>query len=87
MPTPELRFDPVRRWRFDYGWPAQKVALEVDGAVWTKGRHTRGAGFMKDLEKLNAAQLAGWKVFRCTPQTIHTGMQCVREALTREREV
>jgi hypothetical protein len=66
-PVREHRFHPVRRWRFDYAWLEQKVALEVDGGVWTGGRHTRGAGFVKDMEKLNAAVVAGWRVVRVVP--------------------
>lgn len=66
-PVREHRFHPVRRWRFDYAWIEHKVALEVEGGVWTGGRHTRGAGFIKDMEKLNAATVAGWRVVRVVP--------------------
>lgn len=69
-PAKEHRFDPIRRWRFDYAWPAEKVALEVDGGVWTGGRHTRGAGFIKDMEKLNEAVVAGWRVVRVVPSKL-----------------
>ena len=69
-PVREHRFHPVRRWRFDYAWPEQRVALEVDGGVWTGGRHTRGAGFIKDMEKLNAATVAGWRVVRVVPSKL-----------------
>lgn len=64
----EHRFHPVRKWRFDYALPELKVAIEVEGAVWTKGRHTRGAGFIKDMEKYNTAATMGWTVIRITPQ-------------------
>lgn len=69
LPAPirEHRFHAVRRWRFDYAWPEQRVALEVEGGVWTGGRHTRGAGFVGDLEKYNAAVVAGWRVVRVVP--------------------
>lgn len=40
-PEPEHRFHESRRWRFDYAWPEHRVALEVEGGVWTRGRHTR----------------------------------------------
>lgn len=69
-PVTEHVFAKPRRWRFDYCWPAQKVALEVEGAVWVRGRHTRGSGFLKDMEKYNRATMLGWRVVRCTPQTL-----------------
>ncbi len=70
LPTPEYRFHASRRWRFDYAWPDQRVALEVDGGVWTRGRHTRGAGWLKDTEKLNAACVAGFRMLRCSPDQL-----------------
>lgn len=63
----EYRFHEVRKWRFDYAFPDVKVAIEVDGAVWTQGRHTRGAGYLGDMEKLNTAVSMGWLVLRITP--------------------
>lgn len=72
QPVPEFRFDLTRQWRFDFSWPAQKVALEVEGGVWTHGRHTRGSGFLKDVEKYNKAACLGWRVLRCTPSTLAT---------------
>lgn len=65
-PVPEYRFCESRRWRFDYALPDHKVAIELDGGAYTQGRHTRGNGFEKDLEKLNAATLMGWRVLRFT---------------------
>jgi hypothetical protein len=83
MPTPEYKFLSNRRFRFDWAWVPYRLALEIDGGVWMKGggRHTRGAGFMRDQEKMNLAALHGWRVFRCTPQTIHTAMTVVKKAL------
>lgn len=69
-PLPEHRFHPRRKWRFDYAWPGLSVALEIEGGIWTQGRHTRGAGFLKDMEKYNTATLMGWQVYRCTPGTL-----------------
>ena len=68
----EHKFHPDRKWRFDRAWPAKVggIAVEVDGGVHAGGRHTRGRGFEADLEKLNAAVLLGWTVFRFTPQMI-----------------
>ena len=72
-PVPEHRFDPERRWRFDWAWLEAGVALEREGAVWVNGRHTRGSGFIKDMEKYNRAAVLGWKVIRATPQQIDSG--------------
>jgi hypothetical protein len=74
FPRPELEYRAMvfqaRHWRFDYAWPDQMVALEVDGGVYTQGRHTRGAGFEEDCRKMNTAAAVGWLVFRVTPQML-----------------
>ena len=33
----EHRFAPPRRWRFDLAWPAERLAVEVDGGRWQSG--------------------------------------------------
>ncbi len=72
-PIPEFRFHPDRKWRFDWAWPAQAIALEIDGGAYSQGRHTRGKGFIKDQEKRNEALLLGWKVFHCVPADVKDG--------------
>jgi hypothetical protein len=72
LPEYEFAFHATRDWRFDYAWPAQMVALEVDGGIWTGGRHTRGAGWLKDTEKLNTAASMGWRLLRTTPDGLHS---------------
>lgn len=69
-PTPELVFAPPRKWRFDFAWVGQCVALEVEGGIWTGGRHTRGSGFTKDMEKYNEAAARGWRVIRVAPERL-----------------
>lgn len=65
-PEAEHRFAPPRRWRFDFAWPLYRVAVELEGGVWSGGRHTRAAGFLGDVEKYNAAVMGGWRVLRFT---------------------
>ena len=67
LPEKEFRFC-ERRWRFDYAWPDKKIACEQEGGIFSGGRHTRGKGFLGDMEKYNEAVLLGWKVLRFTPQ-------------------
>lgn len=86
-PESEVRFHPRRRWRFDYAWPSHRVALEVEGGAFVAGRHTRGAGFRRDVEKYSEAAAMGWLVVRCLPEDLCTArtVEWVRRALrTRE---
>lgn len=73
-----------RKWRFDYAWPEHRIALEVEGGVWIAGRHTRGSGFVKDMEKYNQAAVLGWRVLKvqprdlCTAETVEMLKQVIR---------
>lgn len=64
----EHRFHPVRRWRFDYAIVSHRIAIEIDGGVWTYGRHNRASGYIGDMEKFNEAAALGWIVLKFTPQ-------------------
>lgn len=79
----EFRFHPSRRWRFDFAWSEQKLALEVEGGIWVAGAHTRGAHFTSDCEKYNEAVLLGWRVLRVTSDMVLKGRatELVRHAL------
>lgn len=82
VPETEYKFHPTRKWRFDYCWPKQKIALEVDGGVWTQGRHTRGSGAIKDMEKFNNAAILGWRVLKYTPdQLLDSALADIRAIL------
>lgn len=65
----EYKFHPTRRWRFDY-FHKSGVAIELEGGVYTGGRHTRGTGFLKDMEKYNEAASRGILVFRVPAHNI-----------------
>ena len=72
-PQREFLFHRKRKWRFDLAWPELLIAVEVEGGVWTGGRHVRGQGYEGDCEKYNEAQLAGWMVLRFTPGMMKRG--------------
>ena len=89
LPTPEREYlfaleQMGRRWRFDFAWPAEQVAAEVEGGIWSRGRHVRGTGFENDCEKYNAATLLGWRVFRFTRGMLEAdeAIPTLREALS-----
>lgn len=82
-PVREYQFAPPRRWRLDFAWPDRMLALEIEGGTWSGGRHVRGAGYAADLEKYNAAVLAGWRVLRVTTAMAQDGsvVELLRRAL------
>lgn len=82
----EFRFHDTRRWRFDYAHPSSKVAIEINGGVWSSGRHTRGRGYLADREKVNAATALGWRVFelgtgQVTAQAVQEIIDCIRDLM------
>lgn len=80
-PARQFAFCPGRRWRADFAWQdmdrdfnvVPRLLVEVDGGTWSGGRHTRGAGYESDCEKLNEAALLGWRVLRVTGAHIKSG--------------
>lgn len=82
-PVEEYRFC-KRRWRFDLAWVDRKLAVEIEGGVYSHGRHTRGKGFTRDCEKYNEAVILGWRVLRVTTGMVNDGtaLTYVERALT-----
>ena len=80
----EYKFHPTRKWRYDYAILSKHIAIEVEGGVWTGGRHTRPAGFLGDIEKYNAGALLGWRIFRVTPKGLLTTatIDMIKEAIS-----
>lgn len=62
--TKEYKFHPHRRWRADYALVDAKVLIELEGGIYSNGRHSRAAGFLGDIEKYNAASMLGYVVLR-----------------------
>jgi very-short-patch-repair endonuclease len=73
VPEREYRFMPNRRFRFDRAWPSIKLAVELEGGIWIRGRHTRPAGYEADCEKYNLAVCNGWRVLRFTGKMLKDG--------------
>ena len=71
-PEFEHRFHKSRRWRIDIAWPGKLLALEVQGGIFTQGRHVRGGALLKEWEKLNSLAEHGWRVIYCQPSDLMT---------------
>ena len=79
-PVTDHRFDPARRFRFDFAWPDVKVAVELEGGTWARGRHVRGEGYARDCEKYNRATEMGWRLYRYTADMLRADpVACVEQ--------
>ena len=81
-PLEEHAFHPTRKWRFDFAWPHCKLAVELEGGVFTGGRHSRGAGMVGDCDKYNAAAVMGWAVLRYTRKHLDEDPVAVLDQVT-----
>jgi len=68
----EYKFHPTRKWRADYRL-GKSVLVEIEGGIYTRGRHSRGAGMEADIEKYNAAIALGYKLYRFSTGQVLTG--------------
>ncbi len=75
-PVPEYRFDPDRKFKFDFAWPQPNeiggLALEVQGGLFARipGGHNRGAQIRREHEKRNLAAIAGWRILYCETESL-----------------
>ena len=75
-PVRELAFHPKRRWRFDFAWIQEKIAVEIEGGIFSRRRlgHSSGSGISKDMQKYNEAAILGWRVLRVMPEELDNGV-------------
>jgi hypothetical protein len=60
----EYKFCKERKWKIDYYLPDLNAAIEVEGGVWSGGRHVNPRGFLNDMEKYNAITMAKIQLLR-----------------------
>ena len=74
----EYRFDPERKWRIDFCWPVQRLAVEVQGEV-----HRIKKSFDADIEKIQQLTLQGWRYLPVSSADIRRGraVDLIRQAL------
>lgn len=61
------------------------VLVEVQGGIYSRQAHGSVTGVLADLERGNAAAIAGYRVIRVTPQMVDDGtaLQLIEKALER----
>lgn len=70
----EYKFHPKRKWRADFLIIGTKILVEVEGGIWSGGRHTRGKGYIGDMEKYNSAAMMGFIVLRFITEQVKSGL-------------
>ena len=69
----EYQFHPKRKWKADFHLVGKMILVEVEGGIWSGGRHTRGKGYIGDMEKYNAAVMMGYQVIRFSTEQVKSG--------------
>lgn len=71
-----------RKFRADF-FIEPTLLIEVEGGSWAYGRHNRGDGYQKDLQKQNYAVLLGYDVLRFTTDMVTRGeaIDCIQSYL------
>lgn len=84
-PVEEFRFHPGRKFAFDLCWVDERLALEIDGGLYGKGKpcvlckrravagHSSIQRIKSDMEKFNLAAVCGFRVLHCRPEQIASG--------------
>lgn len=81
-PQRQFQFHEKRKFRFDFAWPAVKLAVEINGGQWINGGHNRGGGMNNDCDKKRLAIEADWRVMEFTGDDISKRpCQCVEQVL------
>jgi len=78
----------LQDWKADFAWLDQRVLCEVQGGLYTKGRHVRPAGYEDDCRKADDAQELGWRVVAVTRKMISSGeaVRRLERALGQEKQ-
>lgn len=72
-PMRQMLLIPKRKFRADFYWPSLRAVLEVEGGVYTRGRHVRPSGFISDIKKYNLYAYHGYTLYRIIPQDVGNG--------------
>ena len=69
----EYQAIPGRRFRFDFCWVKERLAVEINGGTYSRGAHARPLGIKRDYEKGNLAVQFGWRVLQFDADMVKSG--------------
>ena len=61
------------KYRADFYIPEYNLLVEIEGGIYTGGRHNSTTGIIKDCDKYNFATLLGYKLLRFTSDHVKRG--------------
>jgi very-short-patch-repair endonuclease len=76
-PVRQHKFHPERRFRYDFCWVEQKLAVEIDGGSFIRGGHNTAKGQHADNDKHNESVRLGWRVLRFNTQAMKSPVEVV----------
>lgn len=71
--TPEVRFMPGRKFRWDMARDDLKIAVEYSGITGGVTGHSSWAGLTRDAEKFTEGAILGWLIVICNVYSVRTG--------------
>jgi very-short-patch-repair endonuclease len=74
-PVRQYHYARPRKLRADFAWPYVRLLFEVQGGLFTRRRGAHGSvtGILADIDRLNEATLAGWRLLRASTLMVKDG--------------
>ena len=69
----EFKFCESRKWQADFHLIGKNILVEVEGGIWSGGRHTRAKGYLGDMEKYNEVSKMGYTLLRYSTEQVISG--------------
>lgn len=70
----QYQYAPPRKLRADFAFLRPiGLLVEVQGGVYTRKAHGSITGILADIDRTNAATMAGWRMLRFTPDMVQDG--------------
>jgi very-short-patch-repair endonuclease len=68
--TFKRQFTPIpnRKFRCDFYIQKYNLVIEIQGGIFSGGRHTRGMGYSDDCKRENILTLAGYRILKLTTE-------------------
>ena len=70
----QYQYAPPRKFRADFAVLRPRgLLVEVQGGVFNRKAHGSIAGILADIDRLNTATMADWRLLRFTPDMVRDG--------------